>query len=235
MNEALLTNFFVAMLAIVNPFGKIPRWLQACEGEDVPVSRRLALFVTLTGFAILALALVAGRSALGVFGIDLAAFRIGGGIVILVIAIGMVQGESLEVDSADEDGETDPIQRAKARFRSVVVPLALPLLAGPGSITTAVVYGARAESWLERALMGGVLAVVMAVVLLALLAAPRIRDLVGDLALEVQTRLFGMILAAVAVQLMVEGLGEVFPDWLAPGSPIVDDVEESMRSQPADS
>lgn len=142
----------------------------------------------------------------------------------------MLQGRAVDVDRADTSEGGDAYERAKARFRDLVVPLCIPILAGPGSITTAMLYGARAESWLERGMLCGVVAVLMLFMLAVLLLAPRIQAVVGTLTLHVQTRLFGLILAAIAAQLIVEGLGAVFPEWVAPGSEIQDDLRESGSS-----
>jgi len=231
LDTALLTSFLIALLAIANPLGKIPVWVQACGSNPPAVRRRLAVLVTGTAFAILCGALLLGREVLEVFSLDLVAFRIGGGIVILLIGIGMLRGEAIAVDTGGESEGGDAFERAKARFRDILVPMAIPILAGPGTITTCIVYGWRAGNWLDRAALGGVLLAVMLVVFLALLAAHRIQALVGDMALEVQTRLFGLILVAIAAQLIVEGLGEAFPSWLTPGSPIADDVAESAAAQ----
>lgn len=230
ISDALLSNFLVAMIAIVNPVGKIPIWIEACEGHDAPVRWRLAAMLVATAFAVLLVSLVFGGSILEFFGIDLAAFRIGGGIVILWIGLNMLQGRSVDIERGGEGADGNAYEKAKARFRGVVVPLAIPILAGPGSISTAILFGSRAEDWWTYGAMAGVLFAVMLAVMVVLLGADRIRALVGDLVLDVQTRLFGLILCAIAAQLLVEGLGEVFPQWLSPESPIADDVKESAEA-----
>lgn len=224
MDTQLAANFFIAMVAIVNPIGKIPVWAEASAGSDRAVRWRLALMVTGTAAAILVLALLAGREALALFAIDLPSFRVAGGIIILLTALEMLRGVAVRVDSEAEDEDAHAYERAKARFRDVVIPVAMPILAGPGSITTVIVYGSRVTAWAEYGLLLAVLGAVMVLVLGVLLASERIRDLVGDMALDVQTRLFGLILAAIAMQLVLEGLGDVYPQWLDPRSPLADDV-----------
>jgi multiple antibiotic resistance protein len=113
----------------------------------------------------------------------------------------------------------------------VVVPVAIPILAGPGSITTVLLFGYRAESWTDRLLLAAVLVALMLLVLGLLMLGQRIEAAVGALVLRVQTRIWGLLLTAIAVQLIVVGLGESFPAWLEPNSPITDDVQQSSDMQ----
>lgn len=98
MDMALHLNFFVALLAISNPLDKVPLWRAAARDETSPVQWRLALLVVLTGGAILATFLVFGRPILAFFGIDLASFRVDGGIVVLLVGIRMLRGELVRLD-----------------------------------------------------------------------------------------------------------------------------------------
>lgn len=233
MEDRLLENFALAMVAILNPLGKIPVWVEASAGCDAPVRRRLAAFVTGTATLLLLVFLFFGREILSFLGLDLPSFRVGGGIIILLIGLDMLRGEAVDVDrSGNEDGQ-DAYDRAKARFRDVVVPVAVPILAGPGSITTVLLFGYRAHDWPERLLLAAVLVGLLSLVLVLLLLGKRIQAAVGDLVLRVQTRIWGLLLTAIAVQLIVVGLGESFPAWLEPNSPIVDDVQQSADAQEA--
>jgi multiple antibiotic resistance protein len=227
MDQAILVNFGIAMIAIVNPVGKVPLWLHASEGQNGPVRARLALMLVATAFAILVASLLFGRQILEVFGIDLAAFRIGGGIVILRVGLAMLSGTDVEVSQADAQGDLAPYEEAKLRYRSIVVPMAMPIIAGPGAISTAIVYGSRIDDWPALGIMALTLLLVMTIVLGVLLISHRLKPWVGDVALDVQTRIFGLLLTAIAAQLIVEGLGEVFPSWLTETSEIADDVGAS--------
>lgn len=222
MDLALIKSFAIAMIAIVNPLSKVPLYVQASAGQRGPADRRLAAYVTGVAFLVLLLALVAGKPFLNLFGVDLAAFRVGGGIVILMVGLSMIRGSAVEF-AVEEDEDLDPIQQARSRFRKVVVPMAMPIIAGPGSISTAIVYSARAESPLDYAAMGVVLAAVMLVVLATLLLSRRVQRLVGATTLEIVTRFLGLILAGIAVQFIAEGLGEIFPAWVTPESVLEDD------------
>lgn len=233
MEKMLLENFALAMVAILNPMGKIPIWVKAAGDCDPPVQRRLATFVTGTSTLLLLAFLFFGREILDFLGLDLPSFRIGGGIIILLIALDMLRGKAVNVDGDGGEDARGAHDRAKARFRDVVVPVAIPILAGPGSITTVLLFGYRAQNWSDRLWLAAVLVGLMSLVLVLLLLGPRIQDAVGDLVLRVQTRIWGLLLTAIAVQLIVVGLGESFPAWLEPNSPIVDDVQQSSDMQDA--
>ncbi len=226
MEVTLIRNFVLAMIAIVNPLGKVAVWVQASEGCDASVRTRLAVLVTGTATLLLLLFLFFGQTILDFLGLDVPAFRVGGGIIILLIGIDMLRGRVVDVDTSKGTGGKDALDRAKARFRDVVVPVAVPILAGPGSITTALLYGFRAEEWVDRAILGAVLVGVMLLVLVVLLLGHRIQEALGELALNVQTRIWGLFLTAIAAQLILVGLGESFPSWLDATSPIIDDIRE---------
>lgn len=231
MDITLIRNFLLAMIAIVNPLGKIPIWIEASEGCDGPVRTRLALLVTLTATALLLVFLFFGESILGFLGLDIPSFRVGGGIIILLIGIDMLRGKAVDIDSSAKKSGDGAMDQAKARFRDIIVPVAVPILAGPGSITTTLLFGIRVEQWSDRLLLGGLLVAVMAIVLVLLLLGHRIQDLVGPLVLNVQTRIWGLLLTAIAAQMILVGLGESFPNWIDAGSPLVNDVSGKATSQ----
>ncbi len=225
MEVTLIQNFVLAMIAILNPLGKVPIWVEASEGCNAAVRSRLALLVTGTATLLLLLFLFFGQSILDFLGIDVPSFRVGGGIIILLIGLDMLRGRAVNIDNSNHAKGKDALDRAKARFRDIVVPVAVPILAGPGSITTALLFGIRVDEWQDRLLLGGVLLVLMALVLALLLAGHKIQDVLGDLVLSVQTRIWGLLLTAIAAQLILVGLGEAFPSWLDASSPILNDVQ----------
>jgi len=154
MEIAFIRNVLLAMIAIVNPLGKIPIWVEASEGCDRPVRSRLALLVTGTATLLLLAFLFFGQAILDFLGLDIPSFRVGGGIIILLIGIDMLRGRAVDVDTSRQVKGDDALDQAKARFRDIVVPVAVPLLAGPGSITTVLLFGIRAEDWSQRLMLG---------------------------------------------------------------------------------
>lgn len=211
------------MIAIVNPLSKVPLFVEASARQAGPARRRLAVYVVGVAFLVLLVALLAGRGFLNLFSVDLAAFRVGGGIVILMVGLRMIWGSAVEISTDGDEGD-DPATQAQTRFRKVVVPMAMPIVAGPGSITTAIVYSARAETTLDYVGLAAVLTIVMVLVLAVFLASQWVQDVVGDTSLEIVTRMFGLILVGIAVQFIAEGLGELFPAWITPESVLEDDA-----------
>jgi len=130
MEITLIRNFLLAMVAIVNPLGKIPIWVEASEGCDGPVRVRLALLVTGTATVLLLLFLFFGQSILDSLALDIPSFRVGGGIIILLIGIEMLRGQAVDIDSSSKRTGDGALDQAKARFRDIVVPVAVPILAG---------------------------------------------------------------------------------------------------------
>jgi len=230
LDEVLLESFGLAMLAIVNPFGKVPVWVRASEGCSAAVRVRLAGLVSLTALAILMVFLLFGRYVLDFLGLDLPAVQIGGGIVILLTGIEMLRGDDLDFGEADGEQSSDALDRAKSRFREIVVPFALPILAGPGSIITVTVYGFRAPDLFAQGTLAALLVGIMVLVFLVLLAGHRIQAAIGDLVLNVQSRVWGLLLTAIAAQMLLVGLGDAFPGWINARSPVADDVEKQSES-----
>lgn len=212
MNFELWVKFLVAMMAIANPIEKVPLWLEAVGEEDRPVQIRLAALIVLTAALVLLAVLWLGRPALQMFGTDLAAFRIGGGVVIFIFGLRMLDGKpGGDLDCAKEANGESPSQRAKSRFRCVVVPLATPVIAGPGAISTAIVYSSKAEGLLDYLAMSAVIGLVLSTIFISMLLGRRIQRILGEVGLEIITRLLGLLLCGIAAQLVVQGLGEVFP------------------------
>lgn len=232
MDWDLIKHFFIALLAIVNPLGKIPLWLKASAGQPAAARTWLSILVMVAAGLILLAALWVGQPFLELFGIDLAAFRVGGGVIIMLVAVQMLNGVPVRI-AAEERTRDDvsPRRLAQRRFQRVVVPLAMPFIAGPGTISTVLVYSSKAADGWDYAGMSGALLLVLALIWLTLAASRPIERVLGDTVLEVQTRLFGLILAAVAAQLIIEGLGEAYPTWLQHSSPISDDVTASGQAQ----
>lgn len=235
MNWGLITNFIIALLAIINPIGKIPLWLDASGDQSADVRSRLAALIVLTSGMVLILFFLFGKDVLNFFNIELASFKIGGGIVILQLGLSMLGGKAVDIEKEDLDDDAGVMQRVKSRFRQVVIPMAIPMIAGPGSITTVIIYGSRTESLVNTAAMCGILILTLVMVYFTMISGNTIKKYTGELPLMVITRLFGLILIAIAIQLIVEGLGEVFPSLIQSGagmpqSEIMDDVQPDTSS-----
>ncbi|MFP4072184.1 MAG: MarC family protein [Desulfovibrionales bacterium] len=225
MDWTVLKHFAIALVAIINPLGKIPLWQQATDDQPGKSRTWLALFVTVTACIVMLLALVGGKALLTIFGIELASFRIGGGILILLLAVDMLKGSAVRVEKSEED-QTGSWAKAKSRFPKIAVPIAVPLIAGPGTISTVMVYASTASSVWDFMGMGVIILLVSGSVFLMLLSGWSIEHVVGRTFLTIQTKVFALILAGIAIQFIVEGVGEVFPTLVDLNSVIADDLNE---------
>ena len=218
-------------LAITNPLGKLPVWSELTGDHQPDVRRRIAVLAVVTAVVVAVSFLLAGSHILRFFDIDLASFRIAGGIFLLLTGVAMLRGSAVQLQDRQDDGDS-PATIARTRFRKIMVPLAIPILVGPGTITTVIIFGIKAAGPVDLAALAGVVLLVYGANLLVLFAAPTIERRVDPLVFQAITRLFGLVLAAIAVQFMVEGLGEVFPAWLQGDSPIDADVQEARQTGP---
>lgn len=212
-NWDLVTNFTVAMLAIVNPLEKIPLWVAAAEEEKQKFQWFLALLVIFSCALILLFFLWLGRDLLLKLHIDLASFKIGGGLILLQFGFSMMKGTAIDL-SDKLSGKTDNLRgQVFQRYQQIFIPIGVPVIAGPGAITTVIIYGHQSDNLLTTSLLSLALLAVLTLLLLILLSGTLIKQMVGTLPLELISRVFGLILIAISVQFMVEGLLQVFPGW----------------------
>jgi multiple antibiotic resistance protein len=213
MNQDLISNFVIALLAIVNPVEKIPLWVEASRGGSTEFRWRLAALIVLSSAIILLIFLFFGQQILIQLQIELASFKIGGGLILLQFGFSMLRGKAVKI-SEDVISETDDLKnRVLRRFREIFIPIGVPVIAGPGAITTVIIYGYQSDSLLTSIFLCLCILGVLAVLFFTLITGPAIQRITGDLSLNLVSRIFGMILIAIAVQFMVEGLTEVFPGW----------------------
>jgi len=197
---ALITAF-TTLFIIIDPPGLAPVFIALTQGMDAAKRRAIAMRAFLVAFALMMVFLFAGEAVLGFVGISMDAFRIAGGILLFLTALDMLfqRRQARREDSAAEgqaEHEDDPS----------VFPLALPLIVGPGAITTVILLAGNAQGAADLGAIAGVICVVLVIVLLAFLAAPAIERALGKTGLNIVTRVLGMLLAALAVQFVLDGL-----------------------------
>jgi multiple antibiotic resistance protein len=197
---------FVTIFVVVDPIAMAPTFLVVTEGMPRQARKSVAARASLIAASILTGAALFGARLLGVLEISLPAFRIAGGLLLFWIATEMVFG----VRSRHE-GETAE-QAMEERVRNVAAfPLAIPLLAGPGAITATILLAGQAgDNWLMVGILVAVVLIVAAICLLTFVAAERISRLLGMTSNIVLSRLLGVLLAALAVQYVVDGIKSVF-------------------------
>ena len=201
MPVEFLISALVTMVVVVDPLGLVPAFVSITHGLPERARRHVALRASLNAAAILAGSVLAGDWLLRTLSISLPAFRIAGGLLLFSIASEMVFGVRIERQSREAEEAIDERVRNIAAF-----PLAIPLMAGPGAITASVLLAGRAGGDpLRMGLLLGVVAVVLALCLLVFTLAARIATLLGGTAGVVLSRLLGVVLAALAVQYVIDG------------------------------
>jgi len=202
---ALFAKALVGVLAIVNPLGAIPVFLSLSANQPPVARKRIARIGALAVGVILIIAIWAGDLVLTFFGIGVPAFRAGGGLLILLMAIAMLHARQSHTRQNPEEAESDADREDIA-----VVPLAIPLMAGPGAISLVIVDAQAAGAGGRLILSAGVAAVALAVWAALRLAAP-IGEKLGVTGLNIATRIMGLLLAAIGIQMLAEGLVKLFP------------------------
>jgi len=198
----------VALLAIVNPIGVIPFYIHFTEGFTRQQRQRTIRVAAFSAFVVIAVSAVAGLRIIEFFGISLASFQVGGGTLLLISALQMLNAQPAETRKEDV---TEGRDKVDAGDSIAVVPLTIPLLTGPATISTMVIYADKTRHWWEVAFLVGYGVVIGLSVWLAFSAAGRIAKVLGKTGINVMTRLMGLILAALAVEVMSDGLIKLFP------------------------
>ncbi|MFN2309090.1 MAG: YchE family NAAT transporter, partial [Gammaproteobacteria bacterium] len=181
-------KFFIGLLAIVNPIGIVPVFMGLTRNLNAPERNVVGLRAAITVGLVLIVALFMGEALLGFFGISLDSFRVAGGILILLMAISMLHGGISPAKQTSEEA-----QDAEDKENIAVVPLGMPLLAGPGAISTIIIYSHRSAEPLHYVLLLSIAGLLALLTWLALRAAPAIADRLGRTGLNIVTRIMGLI------------------------------------------
>lgn len=197
IDQAVVISSFVTLLVIIDPFGLTPMFVALTQGMEPARRRAIAIRSCLTAAFLLAMFATFGEAILGFVGISMAAFRVAGGALLFLTALDMLfERRSKRREDKTEDDTPDPS----------VFPLAIPLIAGPGSIASIILLAGQQPDTDGLILVIGVMLAVMAVVLALFLAAGIIERILGKTGINVVTRLLGMLLAALSVQFILDGL-----------------------------
>jgi multiple antibiotic resistance protein len=200
----------ITLLAIVNPLAIVPFFIHYTQGFSSEQRRRTILISSFSAFVVIATSALAGLHILDFFGISLASFQVGGGMLLLTSALNMLNAQPAEAKPASHELE-DGAEKAAMGASIAVVPLTIPLLTGPATMSTVVIYAEKAKTfWQLSTLVGYGVVIGLATALCFALAQPIARVL-GKTGINVMTRLMGLILAALAVEVMSDGLMKLFP------------------------
>lgn len=202
------TKALVTLLAIVNPLACIPFFIHYTQGFSREQKKHTILVASFSVFVVIGLSAVLGLKLLEFFGITLASFQVGGGMLLLTSSLAMINAQPAEAKSADADmNEAD----MAARTSIAVVPLTIPLLTGPATMSTVVIYAEKAKTFLQLGTLVGYGIVIALATFACLSLAQPIARVLGKTGINVMTRLMGLILAALAVEVMADGLTKLFP------------------------
>jgi multiple antibiotic resistance protein len=198
----------IALLAIVNPIGAIPFFIHFTQGFTREQRRRTIHVAAFSAFCVIAVSGLAGLKIIEFFGISLASFQVGGGMLLLISSLQMLNAQPAETREEDvSEGNT----KVDAGDSIAIVPLTIPLLTGPATISTMVIYAEKTRHWWELAMLVGYGIVIGLAVWGAFSLSGRIAKLLGKTGINVMTRLMGLLLAALAVEVMSDGLVKLFP------------------------
>ena len=200
----------ITLLTIVNPLAIVPFFIHYTSGFNAAQRRRTVQVAAFSAFCVIAACALVGLQILDFFNISLQSFQVGGGMLLLISAMNMLNAQPAEAKPHTHELEQGA-EKAAAGSSIAVVPLTIPLLTGPAAMSTVVIYADRAQSiWQHLALVGYGVVVGAATALCFALAEP-IERVLGKTGINVMTRLMGLILAALAVEVMADGLSKLFP------------------------
>jgi multiple antibiotic resistance protein len=198
----------IALLAIVNPIGVIPFFISFTSGFNRVQRQRTIRVSAFSAFVVIAVSALAGLRIIEFFGISIASFQVGGGTLLLISSLQMLHAQPAE---SSKEEVSEGAERADAGASIAVVPLTIPLLTGPATISTMVIYAERTRHWWELGTLVLYGVVIGLAVYVAFKASGRIARVLGQTGINVMTRLMGLILAAMAVEIMAAGLTQLFP------------------------
>jgi multiple antibiotic resistance protein len=198
----------IALLAIVNPIGAIPFFISFTTGFSRQQRQRTIRVSAFSAFLVISISALAGLRIIEFFGISIASFQVGGGTLLLISSLQMLNARQAETSAEDV---TEGASKADAGDSIAVVPLTIPLLTGPATISTMVIYAERTRHWWQLGTLVVYGVVIGLAVYLAFSASGRIARALGRTGINIMTRLMGLILAAMAVEIMADGLLKLFP------------------------
>ncbi|UYV38906.1 MarC family protein [Rhodobacteraceae bacterium D3-12] len=197
IESAFLITSFVALFVVIDPVGLTPLFVTLTQGMNAQQRRAIGFRACLVAFVLLAMFAIFGEAVLGFIGISMPAFRVAGGALLFLTALDMLfERRAPRREGQAEDDRPDPS----------VFPLALPLIAGPGSIATVILLASQQNEWLGLAAVIGVAFAVILMVFAFFLASGLLERMMGKTGINIATRLLGMLLAALAVQFILDGL-----------------------------
>jgi len=200
----------ITLLAIVNPLAIVPFFIHYTQGCTDQQRKRTAWVSAFSAFVVIAVSALLGLQLLSFFGISIASFQVGGGMLLLISSLAMLNAEPAESKTNKDEIRATEV-KASLGASIAVVPLTIPLLTGPATMSTVVIFADRTQHVWELAILVGYGVVIGVATGITFSLAEPISRVLGKTGINVMTRLMGLILAALAVEVMAEGLGTLFP------------------------
>lgn len=207
--DTQLVKIILAFVVLINPFSALGLFLNITNGYTAQDRKKVAQIACLTVFIVIGFFTILGSNLLTILGISVGSFQVAGGILVFLIAINMMNGGGNPVKPNENEVEVHSSLAAAA-----VVPLAIPMMVGPGGISTVIIYSSQVSGAFEKGLIVAAGLCISVFCYASLMAAGRISRFLGDTGLNILSRIMGMLLAAVAVEILVNGLRATFPGLL---------------------
>ncbi len=211
MDTAFAIKFFGALFAVMNPFLTLPIFLAMTAGEDLKKQRLMALQIVLYSGIMCLVVAIAGNHILSFFGISINHFRVAGGMVLMGIAFSMLNGK----DSTAHTGSATEKKYLSYDDNIAFYPMTFPMIVGPGTITTLILYVYQAQLASQYLGFSLVVISILAIMFLILFFASSIGRILSNKMRAIMTRIMGMLLAAIAVSMIVAGLNILMPGLAA--------------------
>ncbi|TMV09494.1 NAAT family transporter [Ruegeria sediminis] len=210
----LFLDFFIALFALLNPLFAIPIFLGLTSEFTAGERQRAAAVAALTTLVALIIAALIGDQILNLFGVHVESFQIAGGIIVLMIALGMLKDDGKE----DEKAKETIAEETGSKNKDIAVyPLAIPLLAGPGVFVTTIVFSSRLAAAGDFTALGAAILAVALMLWLSMAFATTAGRFLNDVAITIGTKILGILLAAVAVEMIIKGIDSHFLPLLGAG------------------
>ena len=201
-----ITSFIIAMLAITNPFGNLAIFIGLTAGRTNQELRRIAITTGISVAIVLIVTIWTGEYILKIFGISLPAFQVAGGIIITIIGLSMLNSKHNGIAPTNE-----PHENVKSSESIAVVPLAIPIVAGPGAIATVITMIKSHHTWIDKFRYSGASITIALIVGATFYFSPVVAQALREAGLKIVSRIMGMMLVAIAIQITVSGISTLFP------------------------
>ncbi len=207
-----IINAFATLFVTLDPVGLAPMFLAVTAGLPVATRRKVAIQGTITAALVLLLFYVTGQTLLNILGISVPAFRVSGGILLFIISIEMVFGKRQERKTESAEKAVESIDAHHGSINEMAIfPIGIPLLAGPAAISAVILLSGQSPNILTYTGLGIIIILILSMCLLTCLAAEIVERFIGDSAQLIITRLLGLLLAAMSVQFVIDGLLKLIP------------------------